>query len=158
MGSDIKNSGDFVHVGGSGDRVYDYIRLVVAESKYLDSESEWRIIDNAVFQLGMMPSDVRSYLLGAATLSRFSTESMIVRILGDIARGMHAKSSKISRKQFKYLVETAIALSQGELSADEAEAIAKTVCNSTKLRHRRRWYSGSRRWYIRIPSTKDQVE
>ena len=148
---------DSLQPGGSGDRVYDYIRLVVADTRYLDSEAEWRIIDNAVFQLGMMPLDVKSYLLGAATLSGFSTESMIMRVLGDIASGMRAKSSRVSRDQFKYLTDTAIALSQNELSEDKAEGLAKAACESAKLRARRRWVVGTRRWYNRITPPNEQV-
>ncbi len=158
MGSNNTSQHDARQPGGSGDRVYDYIRLVVADSRYLDSEAEWRIIDNAVFQLGMMPLDVKSYLLGAATLGGFSTESMITRVLSDIAAGMRAKSSRISKDQFKYLVETAIAMSQDELSTDKAENLAKAACEGAKLRARRRWLVGTRRWYNRIsPSDKQTV-
>ena len=148
---------DFVQPSGSGDRVYDYIRLVVADSRYLDSEAEWRIIDNAVFQLGMMPLDVKSYLLGSATLSGFSTESMIVRVLGDIASGMRARSSRVSRDQFRFLVQTAVSLSQNELSEDKAESLAKAACESAKLRARRGWVLGTRRWYNRISPPDGQV-
>jgi hypothetical protein len=147
---------DLHQPGGSGERVYDYIRLVVADTRYLDMDAEWRIIDNAVFKLGMMPMDVKSYLLGAAALGGFSTESMIVRVLCDIATAISKRSSRVSRDQFEHMVETAIALSQGELSKDSAENLAKSACEGVKLRARRRWVIGSRGWYNRISPPKAQ--
>lgn len=153
MSPDKTTQRDSVQLGGCSGPIYDYIRLVVADNRYLNRDAEWRIIDNAVFQLGMMPLDVKSYLLGAATLSGFSTESMITRVLGDIATRMRAKSSKVSRDQFNHLVETAIALSQDRVSKDDAENLAKAACEGAKLRARRRWMT--RRWYDKISPSKE---
>ncbi len=140
-------------VGGSGGAsgnsatIFDYMRLRAAECRYLDNEGEWKIIDNAIFQLGLRPADAKSYLVGAAICDGFSTESLVRRMLLDIARGFKTRSDRISKDRFEFMVEAALGLARNEISKAEAEDLVKAACESVSLKARPRGLLRSRRWY-----------
>ncbi len=132
---------------GNSATIFDYMRLRAAESRYLSSENEWKIIDNAIFQLGLRPADAKSYLVGAAICDGFSTESLVKRTLSDIARGLRLRSGSISKEKFEFMVEAALALTNNEVSREEAEDLVKAACDHASLKAKRRGLLRSRRWY-----------
>ena len=146
--------------GGSGSgnsaTIFDYMRLRAAESRYLNKEEEWKIIDNAIFQLGLRPVDAKSYLVGAAVCGSYSTESLVKRTLLDIARGLRKRSDRISKEKFEFLVEAARGLANDEISKDEAEDLVKTACDLASLKASRSGILRSRRWYRDAGSSKQK--
>jgi hypothetical protein len=135
--------------GGSGNSatIFDYMRLRAAESRYLNKENEWKIIDNAIFQLGLRPVDAKSYLVGAAICDGFSTESLVKRTLLDVARGMRSDSDSISKMKFEFMVQSALGLTNNEISKEEAEDLVKAACDLASLKARPRGLLRSRQWY-----------
>lgn len=123
------------------------MRLRAAESRYLNKEDEWKIIDNAIFQLGVRPVDAKSYLVGAAVCDGFSTESLVKRALFDIARGFRKRSDSIPKKTFEFMVEAALGLANNEIARNEAEALVKAACELASLKAERSGLLRSRRWY-----------
>jgi len=141
---------------GSGDSttIFDYMRLRAAESRYLNKEDEWKIIDNAIFQLGLRPVDAKSYLVGAAICDGFSTESLVKRTLLDIARGLRKLSDSIPKEKFEFMVESALGLAHNEIAREEAEDLVKAACDLVSLKARRSRILRSRRWYRECGSGK----
>lgn len=138
---------------GTGQHVYEYIRLLVAETSYLDAEAEWQLIDRAVFNLGVAPMDAKSYVVGAAATGGFATETMVRRVLADIARGLKARRGRIGKDSFDFMVETAQSLSRREISEDAAKAMVKAACEKEDLRPRGRGPFRSRSWF-RAPTAQ----
>jgi|GEM_PF-2914559 len=146
----LKHTGDDGAMN-TGRRVYEYVELVAADRRYLDKEIEWKIIDNTVFSLGIPPLDANSFLQGAATIGQFSTETLVMRALNDIASGMRKRSPRISSQQFEFLTDAAIGLSKGEIDRDDARGLVKAACEQADLRAARRGLFRTRRWYRSIP-------
>ena len=132
---------------GNSATIFDYMRLRAAESRYLSKEDEWKIIDNAIFQLGLRPVDAKSYLVGAAICDGFSTESLVKRTLIDIARGLRNRSDSIPKQTFEFMVEAAMGLAHNEIARGEAEDFVKAACELASLKARRSGILRSRRWY-----------
>lgn len=155
---EILNGGSTADGGrhGSGDSatIFDYMRLRAAESRYLNKEDEWKIIDNAIFQLGLRPVDAKSYLVGAAVCDGFSTESLVKRTLFDIARGLRRRSDSIPKQKFEFMVESALGLANNEIARGEAEDLVKAACDLASLKARRSGILRSRRWYRESGSKK----
>jgi hypothetical protein len=143
---------------GDGATIFDYMRLRAADSRYLSNEDEWKIIDSAVFQLGLRPIDAKSYLVGAAICDGFSTECLVKRMLSDMAGGLRKRSEKISRQKFEFMVEAALGLTHGEISREEAEDLVKAACDSASLKARRNGLLRSRRWYHQAGSSKQKQQ
>lgn len=141
-------------VSGNSATIFDYMRLRAAESRYLNKENEWKIIDNAIFQLGLRPVDAKSYLVGAAICDGFSTESLVKRTLADIARGLRNRSDSISKAKFEFMVEAALGLTNNEISQEEAEDLVKAACDQVSLKAKRRGLLRSRRWYRETGAAK----
>ena len=142
---------------GSSATIFDYMRLRAAECRYLDRENEWKIIDNAIFQLGLRPVDAKSYLVGAAICDGFSTESIVKRTLADIARGLRRNSESISKDEFKFMVDAARGLANNEISKESAEDLVKEACETAALKARPRGLLRSRQWYRGCGSPKKQA-
>lgn len=134
-------------VSGGSATIFDYMRLRAAECRYLDRQNEWKIIDNAIFQLGLRPVDAKSYLVGAAICDGFSTESIVRRTLADIARGLRKNSGSIAKNEFEFMVSAARGLANNEISNEEAEDLVKEACENATLKARPRGLLRSRRWY-----------
>lgn len=140
-------AGGRVSASGSSATIFDYMRLRAAECRYLNSENEWKIIDNAIFQLGLRPVDAKSYLVGAAICDGFSTESIVKRTLSDIARGLRKNSESISKDEFAFMVDAARGLANNEISKEDAEDLVKEACEIAFLKARPRGLLRSRQWY-----------
>jgi len=132
------------------------MRLRAAESRYLNKEDEWKIIDNAIFQLGLRPVDAKSYLVGAAVCDGFSTESLVKRTLFDIARGLRKHSDSIPKQKFEFMVESALGLANNEIAREEAENLVKAACDLASLKAKRSGILRSRRWYRESGSSKQK--
>jgi predicted outer membrane repeat protein len=145
-------------ISGSSTTIFDYMRLRAAESRYLSKEDEWKIIDNATFQLGLRPVDAKSYLVGAAVCDGFSTESLVRRALLDIARGLRKRSDKISKDKFEFMVESALGLANDEISREEAEDLVKAACDLAALKAKRSGMLRSRRWWRESGSSKQKQQ
>jgi hypothetical protein len=141
-------------VAGSSTTIFDYMRLRAAESRYLSKDEEWRIIDNAIFQLGLRPVDAKSYLVGAAVCDGFSTESLVRRALFDIARGLRKHSDQISKDKFDFMTQSALGLANEEISREEAEDFVKAACDLVSLKAKRRGVLRSRKWWRESGSSK----
>lgn len=141
---------------GNSATIFDYMRLRAAESRYLNKEDEWKIIDNAIFQLGLRPVDAKSYLVGAAVCDGFSTESLVKRTLFDIARGLRRCSDSIPKETFEFMVQSALGLANNEISREEAEDLVKAACDLATLKARRSGILRSRRWYRQSGSSKQK--
>ncbi|HKJ62238.1 MAG TPA: hypothetical protein VKA94_09640 [Hyphomicrobiales bacterium] len=148
-------AGGSASVSGSSATIFDYMRLRAAECRYLDRENEWKIIDNAIFQLGLRPVDAKSYLVGAAICDGFSTESIVKRTLADIARGLRKNSESISKDEFEFMVGAARGLANNEISKEDAENLVKQACEIASLKARRRGLLRSRQWYRGSGSSKN---
>ena len=135
-----------------GDRMFEYMRLRVAETPYLDSDAEWKIVDQAVFQWGIMPHDAKCFLNGAAVVDGFSTETLTLRALRGVAAGLE-RSGRISRNSFKLMIDAAVGLSNGALSQEAAAALCRRACDAEALLPARRGLSRSRRWYRAVGAT-----
>jgi hypothetical protein len=144
--------------GSSGDSamIFEYMRLRAAESRYLNKEEEWKIIDNAIFQLGLRPVDAKSYLVGAAICGSYSTESLVKRTLLDIARGLRKRSDRISKQKFEFMVEATMGLANNEISEEDAEDLVKAACDLASLKASRSGVLRSRRWYRAAGSNKQK--
>jgi hypothetical protein len=150
-------AGDEGRIGsGNSATIFDYMRLRAAESRYLNKDEEWKIIDNAIFKLGLRPADAKSYLVGAAVCDGFSTESLVMRTLCDMARGLRKRSSSISKDKFEFMVEAALSLANNEISQDKAEDLVKAACDLAALKARRTGILRSRRWYRDAGSSKQK--
>jgi hypothetical protein len=149
-------AGDGVGNSGNSATIFDYMRLRVAETRYLKHEDEWKIIDNAIFQLGLRPVDAKSYLVGAAICDGFSTESLVKRTLLDMAHGLRKRSGSISKATFAFMVESALGLAHDEISREEAEDLVKAACELASLKARRSGLLLSRRWYRESGSSKQK--
>jgi hypothetical protein len=143
---------------GDSATIFDYMRLRAAESRYLSKEDEWKIIDNAIFQLGLRPVDAKSYLVGAAICDGFSTESLVKRTLLDIARGLRGRSDSIPKRKFEFMVESAMGLAHNEIAREEAEDLVKAACELASLKARRSGILRSRRWYRLSGSGKQKQQ
>jgi hypothetical protein len=141
-------------VSGGSATIFDYMRLRAAECRYLDRENEWKIIDNAIFQLGLRPVDAKSYLVGAAICDGFSTESIVRRTLADIARGLRRNSGSIAKNEFEFMVDAARGLANYEISKEEAEDLVKEACENAALKARPRGLLRSRQWYRNSGASK----
>ncbi len=141
---------------GNSATIFDYMRLRAAESRYLNKEDEWKIIDNAIFQLGLRPVDAKSYLVGAAVCDGFSTESLVKRTLLDIARGLRKRSDSIPKEKFEFMVESALGLANNEIAREEAEDLVKAACDLASLKAGRSGILRSRRWYRASGSSKQK--
>jgi hypothetical protein len=141
---------------GNSATIFDYMRLRAAESRYLNKEDEWKIIDNAIFQLGLRPVDAKSYLVGAAVCDGFSTESLVKRTLFDIARGLRKHSDSIPKQKFEFMVESALGLANNEIAREEAENLVKAACDLASLKAKRSGILRSRRWYRESGSSKQK--
>ena len=139
---------------GNSATIFDYMRLRAAESRYLGKEDEWKIIDSAIFQLGLRPADAKSYLVGAAICDGFSTQSLVKRALLDIARGLRKRSESIPKATFEFMVEAALGLAHHEIARDEAEDLVKAACDFASLKAKRSGILRSRRWYRATGSSK----
>jgi hypothetical protein len=152
-------SGSLAEDGGSsGDSamIFEYMRLRAAESRYLNKEEEWKIIDNAIFQLGLRPVDAKSYLVGAAICGSYSTESLVKRTLLDIARGLRKRSDRISKQKFEFMVEATMGLANNEISEESAEDLVKAACDLVSLKASRSGVLRSRRWYRAAGSNRQK--
>lgn len=146
------------NLSGSSTTIFDYMRLRAAESRYLSKDEEWKIIDNAIFQLGLRPVDAKSYLVGAAVCDGFSTESLVRRALFDIARGLRKRSDKISKDQFAFMTQSALGLANDEISNEEAEDLVKAACELASLKAKGRGVLRSRKWWRESGSNKQKPQ
>ena len=152
-------AGDDGRIGaGNSATIFDYMRLKAAESRYLSRDEEWKIIDNAIFKLGLRPADAKSYLVGAAVCDGFSTESLVMRALCDMARGLRKRSDSIGKDKFAFMVEAALSLANDEISKDKAEDLVKAACDLAALKARRTGLLLSRRWYRQAGSGKQKQQ
>jgi hypothetical protein len=150
-------AGDEGRIGsGNSATIFDYMRLRAAESRYLNKDEEWKIIDNAIFKLGLRPADAKSYLVGAAVCDGFSTESLVMRTLSDMARGMRKRSDSIPKEKFEFMVEAALSMANNEISKDKAEDLVKAACHLAALKAKRTGLLRSRRWYRLAGSNKQK--
>jgi hypothetical protein len=151
------SAGDDGRLGaGNSATIFDYMRLRAAESRYLNKDEEWKIIDNAIFKLGLRPADAKSYLVGAAVCDGFSTESLVMRSLCDIARGLRKRSDSLPKRKFEFMVEAALSLANNEISQEKAEDLVKAACDLAALKAKRIGILRSRRWYREAGSTEQK--
>lgn len=148
---DLDASIAHAYKAGESRTMYEYIKLYVANNRYLDKESEWKIIDNTVFKIGIMPQDANIFLQGAANIDNFATETTVERALDDIVAGLRSRSRRISPKQFDFLTDAALGLAQGEIDRDDARELAKAACERVQLRAAGSGLFRTRGWYRRIP-------
>ena len=148
---DLDASVASVYRSGESRTMHEYIKLVVASNKYIDKDNEWKIIDNTVFKIGIMPQDANIFLQGAANIDNFAVESQVERTLDNIVAGLRSRTKRISPKQFEFLTDAAVGLAQGEIERDDARELAKAACERANLRAAGTGLFRTRRWYRRIP-------
>ena len=136
-------------LAGGQDELFDYIRLRAGNGRFIDLTDEWHIIDNAVFNLGLLPLHAKSLIVGAAVINDYTLESLIDQSLLRMAEGIKAKSGKISKSEFAHMVHATRAMSRGHLSKEDAEDKVKTACDTAELKVGRAGVLRGRRWYRR---------
>lgn len=137
---------------GGAKRFVDLVRLHTADRSIIYIDEEHELLRQGVTEFGLSLDEAQGMVYNTAHARGVALESQVDRYLTPFMQKI-IKRGKISRREFKRLVETYQTMLSNRLSKVEAEKRVKAIVERRGLKPQRDWRRLlSRKWFNRIQS------
>lgn len=128
----------------------DLVKLNGLTSKFIDRETERRILEEGIVRCGLTLDEARGTLRSVAEDNDFVFESETGRRIRQVLDRHAGKKGKISKKQFEQTAEILRDFSNGTIGDEEARRHVKRIMIENGWKPRRAGLLPTQRWYKNV--------
>jgi hypothetical protein len=145
------------HAQGKVRRFADYVRLHGGQGKLIFVETEQELLKEGLSSFELTLDEAKGILFSVSNSGSTVLESQVEQYLQPFLIQM-SKKGKVSRKEFKELVEIYTTMTHNAVEKPVAEKRVKSIVQRKGLKAKRDWLRlGSRKWYNRIETAADKT-
>lgn len=128
-------------------RFADLVKLNGLTSKFIDRETERRVLEEGVTRFGLTLDEARGAMRSVAEDNDFVFESETGRRIRQVLDKHAGKKGKVSKKQFDQTAEILRDFSNGAIGEAEARRQVKRIMIENGWKPRRAGLLPTQRWY-----------
>ena len=128
-------------------RFADLVKLNGLGSKFIDRESERRILEEGVIRCGLSLDEARGVMRSVADDNDYTFETETGRRIRQVLDKHAGKKGKVSKKQFDQTAEILRDFSNGAIGEAEARRHVKRIMIENGWKPRRAGLLPTQRWY-----------
>lgn len=128
-------------------RFADLVKLSGLTSKYIDRETERRVLEEGVIRCGLSLDEARGTMRSVAEDNDYVFESETGRRIRQVLDRHAGKKGKISKKQFDQTAEILRDFANGAIGEQEARRHVKRIMIENGWKPRRAGILPTQRWY-----------
>lgn len=128
-------------------RFTDIVKLNGLTSKFIDRETERRVLEDGVTRFGLTLDEARGMMRSVAEDNDYTFESETGRRIRQMLDRHAGKKGKISKKQFDQTAEILRDFSNGAIGEAEARRHVKRIMIENGWKPRRAGLLPTQRWY-----------
>lgn len=130
-------------------RFGEYVKVQAFGGRFIDRETERKILENGVMRFELSLEDGRQILLGVAAENGFVFETDAEQRLRDILESF-AEDGKINRREFTDSVNIYRKLCVNAVGEEDAKKAVKRVMIAEGFKPKRQGVLGTKGWYRRV--------
>lgn len=130
-------------------RFGEYVKVQAFGGRFIDRETERKILENGVMRFELSLEEGRQILLGVAAENGFVFETDAGQRLRDILESF-AEDDKINRREFTDAVNIYRKLCVNAVSEDDARKAVKRIMIAEGFKPKRQGLLGTKGWYRRV--------
>lgn len=130
-------------------RFGEYVKVQALDSRFIDRETEKKILEDGVMRFEMGLDEGRQIMLGVALENDLVFESEAERRIRDILEG-YAENGKINKREFTSAVTFMRKFCANGMSDEDARKSVKRLMMANNWKPKRSGLLASRRWYNRV--------